>query len=157
VSNDQPDTAPLDLSTVDIVSPPQHGTLQIGADGVVTYSPNQYYTGPDEFSYRVQDANGNWTNVATVRITVAGFNIPNIITPNGDGQNDRLVIVGLSDYDNAEVTIFNRWGNEIYRSSNYRQDWDAQGVNEGTYYYLITLKKDGRETVHKGWILVKRK
>ena len=105
----------------------------------------------------MQDTNGNWTNVATVQLTVSGFNIPNVITPNGDGQNDRLVIVGLSEYDNARVTIFNRWGNEIYRSRNYRQDWDAQGVNEGTYYYLITLEKDGRETVHKGWILVKRK
>ncbi|SFH76594.1 DUF7507 domain-containing protein [Parapedobacter indicus] len=157
VSNDQPDTAPLDPSTIEITSQPQHGTLEIGADGIVTYSPNQYYTGPDEFSYRVMDANGNWTNVATVQITVSGFNIPNIITPNGDGQNDRFVIVGLADYDNAEVLIFNRWGNEVYRSNSYKQDWDAQGISEGTYYYLITLRKDGKETVHKGWLVIKRK
>lgn len=157
VANDEPDTAPLDPASIEITAQPQHGTLEVHPDGTVTYTPDQYYTGPDEFSYRVQDTNGNWTNVATVQLTVSGFNIPNVITPNGDGQNDRLVIVGLSEYDNAEVTIFNRWGNEVYRSRNYRQDWDAQGVNEGTYYYLITLKKDGRETVHKGWILVKRK
>jgi|GEM_PF-1493678 len=157
LNNDQPDTAPLDPSTIEIVGQPQHGTLQIGTDGVVTYSPNQYYIGPDEFSYRVRDVNGNWTNVATVRITVSGFKIPNIITPNGDGQNDRFVIVGLADYDNADVVIFNRWGNEVYRSRSYKQDWDAQGVSEGTYYYLITLRKDGKETVHKGWLVIKRK
>ncbi|MFC3197075.1 gliding motility-associated C-terminal domain-containing protein [Parapedobacter deserti] len=157
ISNDQPDTAPLDPATVEIVAQPQHGTLQVNGDGTVTYTPNQYYTGPDEFTYRVMDANGNWTNVATVRITIAGFHIPNIITPNGDGQNDRFVIVGLSDYDNAEVLIFNRWGNEVYRSRNYQQDWTAQGIGEGTYYYMITLRKDGKETVHKGWVLIKRR
>ncbi|MBK1438897.1 gliding motility-associated C-terminal domain-containing protein, partial [Parapedobacter sp. ISTM3] len=157
VGNDQPDSAPLDPSTIEIISQPQHGTLRINGDGTVTYTPNQYYTGPDEFTYRVMDANGNWTNVATVRITVTGFHIPNIITPNGDGLNDRFVIIGLSDYDNAEVVLFNRWGNEVYRSRNYQQDWDGQGLNEGTYYYFITLRKDGQETVHKGWVLVKRK
>ncbi len=156
LGNDEEGGAPLDPATIELVDQPRFGTVVINSDGTVTYTPNQYYTGTDSFTYRVRDANGNWTNVATVHITVSGFQIPNVITPNGDGQNDRFVIIGLENYDNAEVTIFNRWGNQIYRSANYKQDWAGQGVNEGTYYYLITLRKDGRETVHKGWVLVKR-
>ena len=157
LDNDQPDGASLDPASVEIVTQPQHGTLQKDADGVVRYIPNPYYTGTDAFTYRVRDVNGNWTEAATVRITISGFQIPNIITPNGDGQNDRFVIIGLAEYDHADVVIFNRWGNEVYRSRDYKQNWEGQGVSEGTYYYLITLRKEGKETIHKGWVVIKRK
>src|SRR5690606_27385601 len=97
LDNDVADGAPFDLTAIEIVDQPQFGTVVINPDGTVTYTPNQYYTGSDRFTYRVRDANGNWTNVAAVEITTSGFQIPNVITPNGDGRNDRFVIVGLED------------------------------------------------------------
>lgn len=84
------------------------------------------------------------------------FKIPNVFTPNGDGRNDTFVILGLDGFDNAELTVFNRWGNEVYRNRNYKNNWDGNNLNEGTYYYLIVLKKAGKESVHKGWVLLKR-
>ncbi|MNJ87415.1 hypothetical protein D3C87_49330 [compost metagenome] len=154
--NDKPDGSPFDKSGLEIAEQPKHGTLRINADGTVTYLPNSGYTGKDTFSYRIKDENGNWSNVAIVNLNVKGFFIPNVITPNGDGKNDNFVIVGLENFSNVELTIFNRWGNEVYRNKNYQNTWTGDGLNEGTYYYLLRMSNNGKQEVYKGWVLIKR-
>ncbi|MCC3160638.1 gliding motility-associated C-terminal domain-containing protein [Hymenobacter sp. 15J16-1T3B] len=76
--------------------------------------------------------------------------LPNVITPNGDGQNDRFVVNGLTRGD-WELTVFNRWGREVYRNPAYRHDWGADAP-PGTYYYLL---RQGR-TSYKGRLEVVR-
>jgi gliding motility-associated-like protein/uncharacterized repeat protein (TIGR01451 family) len=154
--NDKTDGAAFEKPTVEIIEQPKNGVLKKNPDGTVVYVPNSGFTGKDSFTYKVKDANGNWTNVATASITIKGFFIPNVITPNGDGKNDEFVIVGLEEFNSAELTIFNRWGNEVYHNGNYRNTWTGEGLNEGTYYYLIRLKKEGKLEVYKGWVLIKR-
>ncbi|WP_310147114.1 DUF7507 domain-containing protein, partial [Pedobacter africanus] len=153
--NDKTDGSPLDKTGLEITEQPKHGTLKMNPDGTVTYLPNSGYTGKDSFSYRIKDENGNWSNVAVVNLNIKGFFIPNVITPNGDGKNDTFVIVGLENYGNADVTIFNRWGNEVYRNNNYKNTWTGEGLNKGTYYYLIRLNNNGKQEVYKGWVLIK--
>jgi gliding motility-associated-like protein/uncharacterized repeat protein (TIGR01451 family) len=79
---------------------------------------------------------------------------PNVITPNGDGKNDVFHIDGLELNPVNTLSIFNRWGNEVYRSNGpYKNDWNGNGLNEGTYYYLLKIKvKDGSERNTTGWI-----
>src|SRR5690606_4883064 len=95
---------------------------------------------------------------AVVRITVLPRElfIPNVITPNGDGKNDRLVIVGREGYDRIEITIVNRWGNEVYRNDDYKDEWEGRGLNEGTYFPIIRAIKGNQERVFKGHVLIKR-
>jgi gliding motility-associated-like protein len=69
--------------------------------------------------------------------------IPNVVTPNGDGINDFFRINGLENFPGSTLTVFNRWGNKIYNSDNYNNDW-APDVNDGTYFYVINLS-DGRK------------
>ena len=69
--------------------------------------------------------------------------VPNIITPNGDNTNDYFVIRNNSDYDKISLQIYNRWGNLIYESDDYQDDWnglDLEGnpVVEGVYFYTAT-------------------
>jgi gliding motility-associated-like protein/uncharacterized repeat protein (TIGR01451 family) len=158
LDNDSPGDANLDPSSFEIIEQPLHGTVTRGSDGTLIYTPEPGYTGTDTFKYRVKDENGNWTNVATVTITIKAnpLKIPNAITPNGDGKNDLFNIIGLEGYDRAELIIFNRWGNEVYKSDNYKNTWDGQGLNEGTYYYILRLFQGGNDESHKGWILLKR-
>ncbi|MEO6882454.1 MAG: gliding motility-associated C-terminal domain-containing protein [Bacteroidia bacterium] len=75
--------------------------------------------------------------------------IPNVITPNNDGKNDYFYIENLPQ--NAELTIYNRWGNNVYQSLNYQNNWKADEVNAGTYYYLLTLPN---KEVKKGFLEV---
>ncbi|RZA00453.1 MAG: DUF11 domain-containing protein [Sphingobacteriaceae bacterium] len=83
---------------------------------------------------------------------------PNVITPNGDGKNDTWVIDGLELYPDNYLTIFNRWGNEVYHSNGgYKNDWSGNGLKEGTYYYLLKVKDTkGAWSVTKGYITLLR-
>jgi gliding motility-associated-like protein/uncharacterized repeat protein (TIGR01451 family) len=97
------------------------------------------------------------SNAVETVVDVSDFVIPNIITPNNDGNNDTFKIKGLENYPGTQVLVFNRWGNEVFRGNNYTNDWDGSQLNEGTYYYLINRKeKAGTVTVFKGWLFIKR-
>ncbi|RQP03852.1 MAG: DUF11 domain-containing protein, partial [Paracoccus sp. BP8] len=159
LANDAPGTHPLDAGSVEIVTRPQRGTVSISTDGTVTYTSGRGYVGGDQFSYRVKDSEGNWSEPAEVSVTVAAnpLRIPNIFTPNGDGQNDRFEIEGIEGFDKAEVVVFNRWGNEIYRHNDYDNTWDGAAIPDGTYYYMLTLHNGSMRQVEKGWIVLKKR
>ncbi|WP_242927153.1 LamG-like jellyroll fold domain-containing protein [Pontibacter vulgaris] len=79
--------------------------------------------------------------------------IPNIITPNGDGNNDAFVVEG-ADPSYLEIEIFNRWGKCIYKSARYDNNWSAANVPTGVYYYQLTSRQTKK--VYKGWLEVLR-
>ncbi|WP_207425768.1 gliding motility-associated C-terminal domain-containing protein, partial [Pedobacter sp. SYSU D00535] len=108
---------------------------------------------PGKYTITIKDAQGV---TQTIEVTIDGASIANVFTPNGDGKNDAFVIAGLENYDRAELTIFNRWGSEVYRNNNYNNTWEGSGLNTGTYYYIIKLKKGNNEDIRKGWVLLKR-
>ncbi|MBB2151401.1 DUF7507 domain-containing protein [Pedobacter gandavensis] len=80
--------------------------------------------------------------------------IPNLFTPNGDGRNDAFEIRGLDQFPDNELVIVNRWGNEVFRTTNYQNNWTGEGLNEGTYYYLLKARKTGSKEwkVFKGYV-----
>jgi gliding motility-associated-like protein len=63
---------------------------------------------------------------------------PNIITPNGDGVNDYFVLpnIDLLGYD-WSLEIFNRWGEQVYYSPDYQNDWNGSELSDGVYFYII--------------------
>jgi gliding motility-associated-like protein len=76
--------------------------------------------------------------------------IPNIITPNKDDKNDYFFIKNLPS--NSSLTIFNRWGNQIFKTDDYKNDWPVNEISEGVYFYV--LKVNGEEEVRKGMVRV---
>ncbi|MBB2149313.1 T9SS type B sorting domain-containing protein [Pedobacter gandavensis] len=126
----------------------------------ITGTVSKSFTGKLENTARALSTTGTAevsSNTVTTTVENADFIIPNVITPNGDGSNDTFKIKGLENYPGTQVTIFNRWGNEVYRSDNYNNDWDGSQLNEGTYYYLILRReKSGPTTTFKGWLFIKR-
>ena len=66
---------------------------------------------------------------------------PTAFSPNGDGIHDVWEIPYLSDYRDAVVTVFNRYGQQVYRSAGYPRPWDGsfngKPLPSGTYYYVI--------------------
>jgi gliding motility-associated-like protein len=79
--------------------------------------------------------------------------VPNIITPNGDGKNDELKIIGL-DQGTWVLNIYNRWGKEVYQASDYQHSWNAANLPGGVYFYRLREIKTGQQV--KGWIDVIR-
>lgn len=73
---------------------------------------------------------------------------PNLVTPNGDGVNDRWEIVNLLDggyFMSAEVWIYDRWGDMVYHCNHFRRPedfWDPNATRspDGTYYYRFSAR-----------------
>jgi gliding motility-associated-like protein len=73
--------------------------------------------------------------------------IPNIFSPNGDGQHDKWVVPYLESYPGCTIDVVNRYGQLVFHSVGYAQPWDGKvkgkDVPVGTYYYVID-PKNGR-------------
>ena len=67
--------------------------------------------------------------------------LSNVLTLDGDGQNDVLKFSDEDVINDSELWIYNRWGQRIFHTKNYKNDWDAKGFPGGIYYYIF--KKDG--------------
>ncbi|SMD16445.1 DUF7507 domain-containing protein, partial [Pedobacter nyackensis] len=158
VNNDRPALFPLNVATIDVKMQPANGKLLVAKDGKVSYRPNKGFYGTERFTYKIDDSNGLPSNIAEVRIDVAPppLDIPNTFTPNGDGKNDTFLITGMENYEAVGIFIYNRWGDEVYRNSNYRNEWDGKGLNDGTYFYVLKLKKGKTEETRRSWVLLKR-
>ncbi|MCP4089457.1 MAG: T9SS type B sorting domain-containing protein [Gammaproteobacteria bacterium] len=79
--------------------------------------------------------------------------IPNVITPNGDGYNDKFHIDCLDGASQATLRIYNRWGNEVYFTHSYSNDWNGSYRGSqlplGTYYYIISFDRGDGFAVDK--------
>ncbi|AGA76473.1 gliding motility-associated C-terminal domain-containing protein [Echinicola vietnamensis] len=85
------------------------------------------------------------------------FFIPNVITPNGDKDNETFQIKGLNKFKENQITIFNRWGDHVFETENYQNDWEAKGLVDGTYFYVLeVVLENGEQKEFKGWIQVIR-
>ena len=95
--------------------------------------------------------------------------IPNSFSPNGDGVNDLFEVKGLECYDNAKLEVYNQWGKLVYKQDNYGVSggingwWNGSNNQQGntdltatTYYFLLSLQKNGVTTVHKEYVYINR-
>jgi gliding motility-associated-like protein len=85
------------------------------------------------------------TDSKTFTVTVvedyAKVKATNILSPNGDGYNDKWVIDNIDFYPNNEVKIFDKSGRPIYSKKGYDNSWDGTlngaALSEGTYYFVL--------------------
>jgi gliding motility-associated-like protein/uncharacterized repeat protein (TIGR01451 family) len=102
-----------------------------------------------------EDDTNEGDNTDSAQTVIQPFRIPNVITPNGDGKNDRFEIKGLGKYASNSIVIFNRYGDHVFERANYGNDWDAPGQVAGTYFYVLRVTGGSGETTEfKGWIQV---
>ena len=74
--------------------------------------------------------------------------IPNVFSPNNDNQNDALNFSGVEYYENTKLQVFNRWGNEVFASANYKNTWRPANEPEGTYFYILKMENGKEYTGH---------
>jgi len=60
----------------------------------------------------------------------------------------------LNLYDIKRVTIFNRWGTQVFHSDDYQNDWDGGDVSDGVYFYVVELWKGNVDTYYYGTLTV---
>jgi gliding motility-associated-like protein len=86
--------------------------------------------------------------------------IPNGFSPNGDSYNQYWEVIDITLYPNNELQIFNRWGNLVYESAPYHNEWDGlnmsgENLPDGTYFYILKLNDDNN-TSYSGYVVINR-
>ena len=137
-----------------------HGTGFIDINGQLTYAPGQDFCGAsDTLVYEL--CNITACDEAMVVITVAacldveGLFVYDGFSPNGDGVNEKWKIYGLDEFPDHKIYVYNRWGNIVFETNNYQNDWagtwDATPLPPGTYFYLID---DGKGKRYRGYLQI---
>ena len=73
------------------------------------------------------------------------YELPNVFTPDGDETFDYFVPVSSRNVEEVDFVVYNRWGTEVYRTTDPELGWDGtsqqtgQPVSEGVYYYVCRV------------------
>ncbi|MBH8558691.1 DUF7948 domain-containing protein [Hymenobacter negativus] len=116
-------------------------------------SPVHTYPTPGSYQPRLRTRYNQGrceTQTTLPTVEVKERKIPNIITPNGDNQNQTF---RLGPDCPPRLHVFSRWGQKVFEAAAYRDDWNAEGQPDGVYYYLASYP-DGHQL--KGWVEVRR-
>ncbi|HRO75978.1 MAG TPA: gliding motility-associated C-terminal domain-containing protein, partial [Crocinitomicaceae bacterium] len=121
-------------------------TTQIGSGNPFTGYIEQY--GEHEFTVEAIDNHGCTATYSHKDSVAEGvkagmFQIPNVVTANGDGVND-IIFMPMMDNDciNYEVLILNRWGNLVYKANKGNptfggKDMNGKALSDGVYFYKV--------------------
>ena len=143
------DLAAGDFS-VTLTRAPAFGNAAVGADGTISYTSTLESPREDRFEYEVCYLEcPDQCARALVSIGLAFSReeciATNLITPNGDGENDAFYISCVDDPDlnpRNRLVIYNEYGDEVYSASPYRNDWEGTfegaDVPDGAYYYIFS-------------------
>jgi gliding motility-associated-like protein len=109
-------------------------------------------------------ASNGCRNVDSVRVNIDyrdNLFVPNAFSPNGDGKNDVFRVSNITFQKLQEFRVFNRWGQEIYSTTDPKKGWDGswKGVPQdlGSYQYLIRVSyPDGYIESYKGDVTLLR-
>ncbi|MBE7441288.1 MAG: gliding motility-associated C-terminal domain-containing protein [Flavobacteriales bacterium] len=115
-------------------------------------------------TYTIQTSNNTCVVNNSVTVFVEGdvtIFVPNVFTPNRDGQNDGFNIIG-DCIETIHKIIYNRWGMVMFESTQINEVWDGTTstgaeVPEGTYFYIFTVTQINKEkSVFKGSLTLLR-
>lgn len=136
--------------------------------GEITTSSNhaagdEFPVGVTTVEYLAQTTDGQTARCSfNVRVTLEeiSFDVPQLITPNGDGSHDTWQLTGLEKFTDNEVAVFDRWGGKIWGAKAYDNKqvvWDGNrdtgGLSpSGTYFFVIRVRRDNEVVDKKGFI-----
>ena len=140
-----------------------------GADGE-TYTdtsddPNNF----DDVDNNNDDEPDDPTVTDLPEILSADFEIFNAVSPDGDGENDFFRIVGIEDFPENNLKIFNRWGILIYEMDGYGINGKVfRGFSDGrstinrdeelptgTYFYILRRFVGSQTLTNEGYLYIK--
>jgi len=119
------------------------------ADGIVTIANpvnGQYIVSVIDECYLTS------IDTATIVVLPCEITFPNIFTPNSDGYNDLFVITNLEYHPNSELVIFNRWGQIVFETPDYKNDWNGGDCSDGVYYYILKLTDGATPADYHGFV-----
>ena len=109
------------------------------------------YIAEESYVLTVSFSDGCHTYTDTLSISVESCLcpvwIPNVFTPDGDGLNDIFKPVIDCEVFNYRMRIFNRWGREVFTTTDPNEPWRGESPNasyfsnESVYSYILTYEQ----------------
>ena len=143
--------------------------LGVGTSRIKTPAPFQFPPNNVETNYTISlvAINNSLGCSDTISKVVKVLNscfiaVPSAFTPNGDGLNDFLYPTNALKADNLQFKIFNRWGQLVFESKNWRDKWNGtiKGIRQdsGIYVWFLqyTHRDTGRQVFQKGTTMLIR-
>jgi gliding motility-associated-like protein len=153
--------APLDVTFINNSDPATtyYWDFGNGQTNVVNDLSDQNTTYYNEGVYTVtlSTEKGACTDEMTKTINVTlplGYDMPNVFTPNGDGQNDFFTL-NAQNAKSLEIVILNRWGNVVFESTDVDFLWNGKIENsgaectDGTYFYNFEIVDLSGKTIEE--------
>lgn len=103
-----------------------------GSELEISIFESSFYMARDTFNVR----DSVYVHVKNIKECVE-FKIFSLFSPNGDDVNDVFMIQGWESYGPVEVNVFTKSGEKLFESNDYKNNWSANDVPDGTYYYVI--------------------
>ncbi|MFT7589107.1 MAG: gliding motility-associated-like protein [Limisphaerales bacterium] len=148
---------------IELILDPAQGTASVSSENTISYTSIGDYNGQDSLLYVLCNGVGTCDTACVLLSVVPEFVIPNAFSPNGDSENDFFEIRGISEYPNNILTVFNRWGSEVFIQSAYTGTWDGTGPSgkqlpEGTYFYSLELNSGSSDNSgdRVGYVVIRR-
>lgn len=131
----------------------------IGNDTIWGNTFTKTFTIPGTYDVAAYSVIGECSAVTRKRIEVKDpyyLEIPNFFTPNEDGQND-VFKIDSGGIKTFSLSIFNRWGEQLYHTVSPTDQWDGNGTPDGTYYYVVKLLNvHDKEEAIRGFFTLQR-
>lgn len=127
-------------------------------DGVTSDLPmvKHQYENDGTYAVRLIGSRDGCVYESRVDVPIYTMLVPNVITPDEFPENNFFQIQygGIPISESAikvSLYVYNRWGGLVYSSDDYQDDWNADSVNSGIYFYDLLIEN---ETACKGWLQV---
>ena len=120
------------------------------------------FSEPGTYTVQLTASSGNCQSIFTIPIIVIGYppieiNVPNVFTPNGDNSNDEFFI-RVTNGATIKVTIFNRWGNQMFEINDFTTKWNGKDASDGVYFFTYNIVGlDGQKLEGHGHVTLLRK
>lgn len=152
---------------VSILEDLMNGSGYLDENNLLVAEFERLFNGHDSLLYIVCDKDDDcdeaWVHFFVKHNESTDFSIPNGFSPNNDGYNDVFRVPDFDSYASVQAIIFNEWGQVVFQSKNYQNDWDGVGNTgtyagylcpNGTYYYQFIV--DGVLKPLTGYVFLNR-
>jgi gliding motility-associated-like protein len=137
--------------------------VAVGGSGIVGSGAtiNVRPAGTTTYAVVVTNSFGYQATIPVLLTVIVDYKLVpnNLVTPNGDGVNDRWVIPNIDMYPDNEVMVYDKAGRAVFAKRGYNNEWDGtvngKKLKEDAYFYVIKFNKDGALPI-RGYLSIVR-
>ncbi len=146
-----------ELTSYEIIEYPDFGNAYLDGNEI-RYDADPEFCGIDMFVYEICNSYGCDTALVTLEVLCDEIIIFSGFSPNFDDVNESFTVLGIYQFPDNRMEVYNRYGNIVFEMDSYDNSWegtyfDGEPLPEGTYFYVF---EDGKGRTYTGYVYIRR-